>query len=46
MFKNHIHLIGIENALRGHLADVHYSISKTAGESKILDAYYFKIPNF
>jgi len=33
---------GIENALRSHLADVHYSISKTAGESKILDAYYLK----
>ncbi len=34
--------LGIENALRGHLADVHYSISKTAGESKILDAYFSK----
>jgi len=33
---------GIENALRSNLADVHYSISKTAGESKILDAYYLK----
>jgi V/A-type H+-transporting ATPase subunit C len=34
--------LGIENALRGHLADVHYSISKTAGESKILNAYFSK----
>ncbi len=33
---------GIENALRGHLADVHYSIAKTAGDSDILDAYYMK----
>ena len=32
----------IENALRGHLADVHYSIAKTAGDSAILDAYYMK----
>ena len=24
---------GIESALRGHLADVHYSIAKTAGDS-------------
>lgn len=33
---------GIESALRGHLADVHYSIAKTAGGSDILDAYYMK----
>jgi len=33
---------GIESALRGHLADVHYSIAKTAGDSDILDAYYMK----
>ena len=33
---------GIESALRSHLADVHHSISKTAGESRILDAYYLK----
>lgn len=32
----------IESALRGHLADIHYSIAKTAGESGILDAYYLK----
>jgi len=32
---------GIENALRGYLADQHHSISKTAG-SKVLDAYYLK----
>ena len=32
---------GIESALRSHLADVHYSISKTAGGG-ILDAYYLK----
>ncbi len=32
----------IESALRGHLADVHYSIAKTAGDSEILDAYYMK----
>ena len=32
---------GIENALRSHLAEVHHSISKTAG-SGILDAYYLK----
>ncbi len=31
----------IENGLRSHLADVHYSISKTAGTG-ILDAYYLK----
>ncbi|QUC64704.1 V-type ATPase subunit [Nitrosopumilus sp. K4] len=33
---------GVESALRGHLADVHYSIAKTAGDSDILDAYYMK----
>lgn len=33
---------GIESALRGHLAGVHYSIAKTAGDSDILDAYYLK----
>lgn len=32
----------IENALRSHLADTHYSIAKTAGDSDILDAYYLK----
>ena len=32
----------IESALRSHLADVHYSISKTGGGSKVLDAYYQK----
>ena len=32
---------GIESALRSHLADVHYSISKTAGGG-VLDAYYLK----
>ena len=30
----------IESGLRGHLAGVHYSIAKTAGDSNILDAYY------
>ena len=33
---------GIESGLRGHLAGVHYSIAKTAGDSNILDAYYMK----
>jgi V/A-type H+-transporting ATPase subunit C len=33
---------GIESGLRGHLAGVHYSIAKTAGDSAILDAYYMK----
>lgn len=33
---------GIEKALRGHLADIHYSIAKTAGDSAILDAYFLK----
>ncbi|MDX1596964.1 MAG: V-type ATPase subunit, partial [Nitrosopumilaceae archaeon] len=32
----------IESALRSHLADVHYGIAKTAGDSPILDAYYMK----
>ncbi|MDH3386058.1 MAG: V-type ATPase subunit, partial [Nitrosopumilus sp.] len=27
----------IENALRGHLADVHYSISKTSGDKSIFN---------
>lgn len=34
--------IGIETALRGRLADTHYSIARTSGDSKILDAYYMK----
>ena len=33
---------GIESALRSHLADVHYSIAKTSGNSGVLDAYYMK----
>ncbi|MCV0372935.1 MAG: V-type ATPase subunit [Nitrosarchaeum sp.] len=33
---------GIESALRGHLAEMHYSIAKTAGDSDILDAYFMK----
>ncbi len=32
----------IESALRSNLADIHYSIAKTAGNSDILDAYYLK----
>lgn len=32
----------IESALRSHLADIHYSIAKTAGDSDILNAYYLK----
>ncbi len=32
----------IENALRGHLADVHYSIAKMAGDKSIFNAYYMK----
>lgn len=32
----------IENALRSHLADIHYSIAKTSGGSGVLDAYYLK----
>ena len=34
--------IGIESALRNKLADIHYSIAKTSGNSGILDAYYMK----
>ncbi|MEK0366224.1 MAG: V-type ATPase subunit, partial [Nitrosopumilus sp.] len=34
--------LGIESALKSHLADIHYTIAKTAGESRILDAYYLK----
>lgn len=32
----------IESALRSHLADTHYSIAKTTGDSNILEAYYLK----
>lgn len=32
----------IESTLRSHLADIHYSIAKTGGGSKVLEAYYFK----
>ena len=32
----------IEAGLRSNLADTHYSIAKTAGDSDILDAYYLK----
>ncbi|MDH3192373.1 MAG: V-type ATPase subunit [Nitrosopumilus sp.] len=32
----------IESALRSHLADVHFSIAKTSGNSGVLDAYYMK----
>jgi V/A-type H+-transporting ATPase subunit C len=32
----------IESELRSHLADIHYSIAKTGGGSKVLDAYYIK----
>ena len=32
----------IENALRGHLADVHYSIAKTSGDKSIFNAYYMR----
>lgn len=32
----------IESALRSELAEIHYSIAKTAGKSDILDAYYLK----
>jgi V/A-type H+-transporting ATPase subunit C len=32
----------IESALRSELADIHYSIAKTAGSSEVLDAYYLK----
>ena len=33
---------GIESALRSHLADIHYSIAKSVGNSGVLDAYYMK----
>ena len=33
---------GIESALRSHLADTHYSIAKSVGNSGVLDAYYMK----
>ena len=33
---------GIESALRSHLADVHFSIAKTSGNSGVLEAYYMK----
>ena len=34
---------GIESALRGHLAEVHHSITRTAGDSaSMLDAYYMR----
>lgn len=32
----------IESALREHLADIHHSIMKSGGGSKVLDAYYLK----
>ncbi len=32
----------IESALRSHLADIHYSIAKTVGDSEILNAYFMK----
>jgi len=32
----------IESALRSHLADIHYSISKSGGGSKVLQAFYLK----
>jgi len=32
----------IESSLRSHLADIHYSISKTGGGSKVLEAFYLK----
>ena len=33
---------GIESVIRGHLAFLHYNISRTAGKSPILDAYYMR----
>lgn len=33
---------GIESAIRGHLAFLHYNISRTAGKAPILDAYYMR----
>ena len=32
----------IESSFRSYLADVHFSIAKTAGSSGVLDAYYMK----
>ncbi len=32
----------IESALRSHLADIHYSISKSGGGSKVLEAFFLK----
>ncbi len=32
----------IESALRSHLADIHYSITKSGGGSKVLEAFYLK----
>ncbi len=32
----------IESAFRSKLADIHYSIAKTSGNSGVLDAYYMK----
>jgi V/A-type H+/Na+-transporting ATPase subunit C len=32
----------IESALRSQLADIHYSISKSGGGSKVLEAFYLK----
>jgi len=32
----------IESAFRSHLADIHYSISKAGGGSKVLEAFYLK----
>lgn len=32
----------IENALRGHLADVQYSIAKTSRDKSVFNAYYMK----
>jgi len=32
----------MESALRSDLADTHYSIARTAGQSDVLDAYYLK----
>jgi len=33
---------GIESALRSNLADTHYSIAKSVGNSGVLNAYYMK----
>jgi len=32
----------IESALRSHLADIHYTISRSGGGSKVLEAFYLK----